>query len=100
VLLAMLAVARGVHFAVEQPSTSKMPMYPAMRNFLLKLAEFKQVFFTRFHMGCFGALSVKPTMLFGTPSRPKCRLKPCSSVIRKSVLQIAGQDVSAVRVST
>jgi hypothetical protein len=67
ILLAMIALARGCHFVVEQPSSSRLPIYPIVRNLLLKLHGLNKCFFTRFNMGAYGALSVKPTMLFGTP---------------------------------
>jgi hypothetical protein len=65
-LLAMIALARGAHFVIEQPSSSRLPLYTNMRELLQNLSDLQSIFFTRFNMACLGALSLKPTMLFGS----------------------------------
>lgn len=62
-LLAILAIARGVHIATEQPGSSLMTLYPGLLRLQQCLGDWHE---TRFWMALYGHSSPKATKVFGT----------------------------------
>lgn len=76
VLLGMIALARGVLFVTEQPRSSLMPMMAYFKYLALVVRPIAWNS-TTFPMGAYGALTNKPSILFGTPKwleQLKCKL--------------------------
>ncbi len=70
-LLIILALARCVRWTIEQPGSLLLPGFPPIRKLLYIMAERKCFHVTRFAMGYFGSLSLKPTMVFGSAWGPQ-----------------------------
>ena len=71
VLLILLAIARGVHFVVEQPKSSLMDVYHRMHHvFQLADAEGIQIFRSSLWTGLYFHFAPKPTKLWGTACCP------------------------------
>lgn len=71
ILLCLLSMSISVEWCIEQPHSSVMPAYPRMASLLQLLFKIKQLQFSRFSMGLFGALTVKSSKLWGTASEPR-----------------------------
>ena len=64
-ILSAFARARGVGFIWEQPASSQMFSFPDVLQFSEACPELRRI---KTHMGAFGLLTEKDTILWGTPS--------------------------------
>lgn len=78
-LLIALLSSRGVYWIVEQPASTVLFDYPAMRDRL----QHSRAMVCRLDMGAFGAESVKPTVLVGTAPQLQHLARTCSGLERQ-----------------
>ena len=77
VLLLEILTLRGVYWIIEQPASTVMWLYPAMRNCLQRHGLREPVYL---EMGSYGGRSVKPTHLIGTAPYLQHLRRSCSGI--------------------
>ena len=77
IVLMAIGRARSVHELLEQPMTSRMPLYPCYKKFIADLRRF----FT--WMGCFDHAMAKPSILWSD--------MPCDSLVHKWTVAVAAK---------